>query len=140
MAGNTNTKNGNVHVKTTSRVPSYCRLREITSCNEKDISRGQLWCYMKMRFTNCPDQVMSTTNCEGTFASNVGKCQTEKVDGDIQAITMYESTHFGKNKHMPSGFSLKFSRSGETGYFGSTGDQPTKAIRWTNINVVGRRA
>lgn len=41
---------------------------------------------------------------------------------------------------MPSGFSLEFSRSGETGIFGSKGDRPDKALKWTNANVVGQRA
>ena len=120
----------------TDKAESYCRLREITSCNQKKTTNGPIWCKMTQRFTNCPDMTVHSGEC--VKDENVGQCVTHKVDGDIQAITMYESYYKGNTKKtMPSGFSLKFSRSGSF-MWGSTGNNKPKS--WTVKNVVGQRA
>jgi hypothetical protein len=142
MAGQNKTKG--FSVAKTYKSPSYCKLREITSCNQKDITNGQIWCYIKFAFTNCPDAQVESGSCAGVAGkAKMGTCQTEKVDGDITQITMYESFYGGKGassaefRPMPSGFALKFRNSGNTNLFGSVGD---RSKTWTPENVVGQRA
>lgn len=96
---------------------------------------------MKFAFTNCPDKEVVSGKCAGNInKSEIGNCHTEKVDGDITEINMYESYYGGRGpssanfRPMPSGFSLKFKNSGFTNLYGSVGD---RAKKWTPKNVVG---
>jgi len=101
------------------------------------MTNGPIWCYMRQRFTNCPDSIIHSGEC--AKGKNTTDCKTSKVDGDIQEIWMYESTYKSiPTQKMPSGFTLKFSRSGWTNLFGSVGDDKVK--KWSVRNVVGQRA
>ena len=86
---------------------------------------------------------MIVNSGECAKGKNVTDCKTSKVDGDIQEIWMYGSSYkkfigTTETRMMPSGFTLKFSRSGWTNLFGSEGDDVVK--KWNVNNVVGQRA
>jgi len=40
---------------TINKVNSWCRIKSVTSCNQKNISNGPIWCYLKTSYHNCPD-------------------------------------------------------------------------------------
>jgi len=121
----------------TVRSPQFCKLREITSCNQKKIINGPIWCSLRFRFTNCPDKTVYSGECAG--GKNLGDCTTAKVEGDLQEAWMYESLYQGRaGEPVPSGFYLKFSVTGWTTIFGQTGTNSPK--KWNAKNVIGGRA
>jgi len=48
---------------TNSKVPQWCRVKEITSCNQKNTSNGPIWCYIKTKYFNCPDSLSASGEC-----------------------------------------------------------------------------
>lgn len=91
-----------------------------------------------MKFTNCESITVKSDQCTGGI-SKADLCVSEKVDGDITDIWMYESNYQGKIGHvMPTGFYLRFSNSKWTKVFGSIGSNKPK--KWSAKNVSGGRA
>ena len=73
----------------TQAAPSYCKLRAVTSCNQKKVSNGPIWCYLRFAFNNCPDSFVVSGECKDE--AKRGECVSSDVEGGIQEIWMYES-------------------------------------------------
>jgi hypothetical protein len=90
-----------------------------------------------LRFTNCAEKTVSSGECAG--GKNLGQSTTAQVEGDLQEVWMYESSYKGRaDEPVPSGFYLKFSKTGWTPIFGATGNNTPK--KWNALNVVSGRA
>jgi hypothetical protein len=121
----------------TNKVNSWCRIKQVTSCNQKNMANGPIWCYLKTAYHNCPDQISNSGECSNQ--KNIGECTTAEVRGSIQEIQMYESLYRGQpDEPMPSGFYLKFTDSSWSPLFGSTGTKVAK--KWKVSTVIGGQA
>merc|ERR1711981_1117969 len=103
----------------TARAKSNCILKNIYSCNSK-IKHTQNWCWIQMQFSNCKTMKAMSGACPR--GRKTGKYQRQNVSGYATEIMMYSDGWKGKMKEpQPSGFYIKFSKSGWSRLFGGKG-------------------
>jgi len=109
---------GKKYAKTTKSAESIakpeCIMTELDSCNSP-ITHTSNWCYMKMSFSNCPSMTFTSGKCK--TPSTRGKCQKNKINGNVIRVDMHEDHWKGKKSEpVPAGFTIYTDANEKLGY------------------------